>query len=221
LLFSGCIGKTLDNDVLQATIKILTHGGIHFALQTDSDCCGGLESHFGKVTRAHTLLQNIRQRYQHYETILYSLSGCSHQLEQLSNSQEATQYLSTIATNLALTSCNQRVVIHTPCSQPDRNASATLLKYLPNIQLLPLRHTHCCGAGASLGQITPDLTYTDALAKEILQINPDVVVSSNYACRRHIAAAIAKRGKRVKILHPITLFAEHLLPCADTSQPTK
>ena len=50
--------------------------------------------------------------------------------------------------------------------------------------------------------------YTE---KEILNIKPQIIVSTNYPCAMHIAAGLKEKGLDIEVMHPLSLLARQLM----------
>lgn len=106
-----------------------------------------------------------------------------------------------------------RAVYHDAChlchAQQIRAQPRELLATIPGLELVPLAESEiCCGAAGSYNLTEPEMS--DRLAqrklKNILEANPDVVVSGNAGCTLQIQAALRNAGKNIPVLHPMELL---------------
>lgn len=120
-------------------------------------------------------------------------------------------------TEVALKPLTKRIVIHDPCTLRyglrQHQAVYTLLSRIPGADIAPLPHNdQCCGAAGSYMLTQPDFSrpLRDKKIKELQELPPDILVTSNVGCALHLAAGITEKGLPVEVLHPVQLLARQL-----------
>jgi glycolate oxidase iron-sulfur subunit len=106
-----------------------------------------------------------------------------------------------------------RVGYHDAChlahAQGVRQPPRDLLQSIPELELVPLAEPEmCCGSAGIYNLVEPEAARQlgDRKAAHLAAARPDVVASANPGCTLQIAAAFARRGDRVPIIHPIELL---------------
>lgn len=239
-LFTGCLGTTLEQATLAASITLLHRLGYAISLPGGQGCCGALSWHAGEAEPAlRAARRNLDAfRPDEVDAILHTATGCGAHLRnypqlpwtnpedqararQLADkSMEITAFLARQSwpEDRIRKSAPLRVAVHIPCSQrnglrqPDY--ATDLLKRIPGLEVVPLPgQSGCCGAGgtAMLGQ--PELA--DALRAETLReikpIRPDVIVSTNPGCALFLNAGLEQEPP-LRVVHPVVLLAGQAIP---------
>jgi glycolate oxidase iron-sulfur subunit len=239
-LFTGCLGSTLEQATIKASLTVLQRLGIAVELVPAQTCCGALVWHEGETNQA---LQLARQNLQAFETqqvdaILYTASGCGAHLVKYAalpwtgttqhdqarvfsaRLKEITAYLAELdwPNNLHFRSKQQRIAVHEPCSQRNglrqADVASALLARIPGIEVESLPgNDRCCGAAGSYMLKQPEMARklrTEKL-QHLRQFEPDVVVSTNPGCSLFLNAGLGPDSS-VKVVHPVVVLADWLLP---------
>jgi glycolate oxidase iron-sulfur subunit len=216
-LFLGCFARWLDRKTIQDAITVLRASGWGVWIPSTQGCCGALHRHTGDAQKADTLKQSNRDAFAGRElaAIVYLASGCGEEVADAdSRAQELSAFLLKHATILpSLRSVRGTAHLHTPCSQkslPQSHAARELLSQIPELTLTPLRHADCCGSAGTYSLRHPKLAA--ALRQPIvdeIQHQPrtksEWLVSSNFACARHIGQELA-----MPTCHPVSLLRNAL-----------
>jgi glycolate oxidase iron-sulfur subunit len=237
-LFSGCLGSTLEQATIKASLAILQRLGIAVELVSTQSCCGALAWHEGDTSLAMQLAEQNLQAFdpQQFDAILYTASGCGAHLVKYATLPwaSATQQiqakafmgkLKEISTflveldwpdNIHYRSKQQRIAVHEPCSQrnglrqPD--VANALLSRVPGIEIETLPgNERCCGAAGSYMFKQPEMASklrADKL-QNIRQLGPDVVVSTNPGCSLFLNAGLGQDSP-LKVVHPVVVLADWL-----------
>ncbi len=237
-LFSGCLGTTLEQDTLNATIILLNRLGFSVDIGKAQTCCGALARHNGEAQQAVTLArQNLASFASgNWNAIVYTASGCGahllnypslpwpdeslrQQAETFSRqTREITAFLSEIdwPETLKFTPLHKRVAVHEPCSQRNglrqADLATPLLRRIPGLEVGSLPgNAQCCGGGGSY-MLTQPVTAQRLRAEKLKAIeaaHPDIVVSTNPGCALYLAAGLP--ASNIRIVHPVVLLAEQLV----------
>lgn len=237
-LFTGCLGSTLEQDTLDASIKLLDRLGYAIKLVPGQTCCGAMSQHSGEIGHAMELARQNLQAFEsnQVDAILYTSTGCGTSLlkyPELPWSDERDKNLALefgrklveITAFLANSDwpqdihwqpCQKRVAIHEPCSQRNglRQAdfSAGLLRKIPGIEVAVLAgNDRCCGAAGSYMLTQPEFAQTLRTEKMtmITQSNTDLVATTNPGCSLFLNAGLGY-DKPLKVIHPVVILAEQL-----------
>jgi glycolate oxidase iron-sulfur subunit len=244
-LFTGCLGSTLEQTTIQASLVILQCLGYTVELVAGQTCCGALARHSGETDVALALAQQNLQAFDpaQVEAILYTSSGCGAHLMKYpelpwpqatqqasarafrSQLQEITAFLAQIEwpEHIHFRTTTLRIAVHEPCSQKNglRQSSLAmdLLLKIPGLETEALPgNDRCCGAAGSYMLNQPEMAQT--LRAEKLQglsrLTPDLLVTTNPGCALFLNAGLGHEAP-LKAVHPVTVLADHLEP-TDTGQ---
>jgi glycolate oxidase iron-sulfur subunit len=216
-LFLGCFARWLDRKTIQDAIAVLRASGWGVWIPSTQGCCGALHRHAGDAHKADTLRQSNRAAFagRDLSAVIYLASGCGEEVaDSDSRAQELSAFLLEHADTLpTLYPVSGTAHLHTPCSQkslPKPHAARELLSQIPELTLVPLRHADCCGSAGTYSLRHPQLAA--ALRQPIvdeIQHQPraesEWLVSSNFACARHIGQELAMPTR-----HPVSLLSNAL-----------
>lgn len=217
-LFIGCMGELFDFETVNAAITVLTHIGFNVHLPQSQACCGALALHEGDAKTAKNLAAQNQAAFanENLQAIVTIASGCGSTLKEYAPKVvDISHFLSQFEFDLKPLAANIRV--HSPCTlknvlKTDKSV-LTLLKQIPDANILPLPETtQCCGAAGtySLRHDKMAQTLLGELLETVLEKPADYLVSSNIGCALHIAAGLRERGENLKVVHPIVLIAQQL-----------
>lgn len=226
-LFTGCMGALLDQETVDAAIKVLTAAGFNVSLPERQTCCGALDCHDGDVETAGQLAKINCNAFADpgLEAIVTIASGCGSHLQEYKQSKFAhnvvdiSQFLTQSGCNLSeqLMPLAVSVCLHSPCSlkniMREEKGALKLLLQLPGINITALPETlQCCGSAGSYMLKHPKMAQAllDDLLEAALEARPDYLLSSNIGCALHIAAGLRERGIEMEVIHPIVLIARQL-----------
>jgi glycolate oxidase iron-sulfur subunit len=232
LLFTGCLGQTLDGETLRDALTVLEAAGCDVAIPAEQTCCGALDLHDGRPDEAGRLAGvNCHAFHDEAAPIVTLASGCAATLGQYGRITPVAgePFVRRLRDLLDLVDerwdrlavrpdgVNMRIAVFEPCSA--RNTAGTptrtreILGRLPATEVTVVDTGYgCCGAAGhhfiTRGQ------QADALLAPILahidEIAPDVVAVANLGCALHIAGAFQTRGSGPEVLHPVSLVARNL-----------
>lgn len=227
-LFLGCFSDMFDQSTLDATIVLLNACGYGVHVPGSQGCCGALHQHSGDTTQAQQLAKQNLAAFGalKIQAVISCATGCgSHLKEYLRlaggdiNSCDINTFLSQIQwpEHVKFKPLNQRIAVHEPCSLrnvlKETGPLYTLLKRIPTAEIIALPSNElCCGAAGSYMIDQPQMA--DALRQDKLDAiqasQPDILVTTNIGCALHIAAGLRQSGKKIELLHPVTLLQRQL-----------
>ena len=239
-LFTGCLGSTLEQTTIQASLVILQRLGFAVELVEGQTCCGALARHAGETEMALALAQQNLQAFDpgQVEAILYTASGCGAHLmkypdlpwPQASQQttarafgdklQEITAFLAQLdwPEHIPLRTTGARIAVHEPCSQKNglrqSNSAMSLLRKIPGLKIQALPGNDCCcGAAGSYMLSQPEMAQTLRTEKlqGLSQLAPDLLVTTNPGCALFMDAGLGHDAP-IKVVHPVIVLADHLEP---------
>ena len=228
-LFIGCFGDMFDQQTLDDAITLLNACGYGVHVPSSQTCCGALHQHSGDQNKAKQLAQQNLDAFNQHDiaAVISCATGCGSHIKEYERIAggalpicDITTFLCQIEwpTSLQLKPLNKKVAVHEPCSQrnllKENSAPYTLLKRIPELEVIPLPgNEQCCGAAGSYMIDYPDMA--DRLRQDKLDAfqatQPDILVSSNIGCALHIAAGLRQSGRKLEVIHPVSLLARQLV----------
>ncbi len=229
-LFIGCMGELVDFETVNSAIQVLTRVGFNVHIPITQTCCGALSLHAGDKNMFEQLkITNLRAfEDDKFQTIISIASGCGSALREYDNQKFAEKIIDinhflikqSIDFNFLFKPLKKIVCLHTPCSlknvlKTDKSVSM-LLQKIPELEIINLPETQqCCGAAGSyvLKHHEFSNTLVTELIDNVVEKNPDYLVSSNVGCALHISATLREQNNQLEIIHPVVLLARQLTFC--------
>jgi glycolate oxidase iron-sulfur subunit len=104
-------------------------------------------------------------------------------------------------------------VYHDAChlchAQQIRSQPRELLSLIPGLTLTPLAESEiCCGAAGSYNLTEPEMAdrLGQRKVKNILQAEPEAVITGNAGCSLQIQAVLKNKGEPLPVYHPVDLL---------------
>ena len=230
-LFLGCVADISQPQVTASAIALLNAIGTEVHIPKTQGCCGALDQHAGRGAKAAELARANLAAFAGDTPILGSASGCTATLveyEQIAgpDAKAFAGRVEDIAAWLARDSIlpqvefkpwNAKVLVQAPCTQRNvlktEKAGFELLKLVPGLKVKTIPASMgCCGAAGSymLTEAEKADAFADAYAVHIQEQKAEALITSNVGCALHLRAALARRGVRIPVLHPIEVLAQQL-----------
>lgn len=230
-LFLGCVARVLDSHSIAAAIRLLTRLGYEVVVPASQTCCGALHRDAGHAVTARRFAvrnhaafdSNQNDNLANVDAIISIVSGCTSALATHLHStapvKDINQFLAhlPLPPTLRLSPLATTLVVHDPCSL--RNALHaeqsvyTLLRRIPQLQVLALPENHlCCGGAGAYPLRQPAMANRLRTAKltQLEQIQPTILVSANIGCALHLAAGMRELNMNMEVIHPLVLFERQL-----------
>jgi glycolate oxidase iron-sulfur subunit len=182
----------------------------------------------GDSSKAEAMAQHNYAAFSGLEldAIVGVVSGCISHLKEHSADSSLTTPIMDISAflcttpnikDLRLKPLPLKVAIHTPCSMKNvlkqQDAPFKLLQLIPGIKLVELSENGlCCGAAGLYLIANPQEadTLREDKIEGVIEIQADLLVTSNTGCSLHLAAGIRESGMEAKVMHPVELIAQQL-----------
>jgi glycolate oxidase iron-sulfur subunit len=214
-IFVGCIAGPYEAPAREALFRLASAAGRAVAHNGGQTCCGAAAAHAGDAAGAARLARANREAFAGSERVLCLASGCQPTLAAALNGvatvEDAAMYLEGLGEGLQFRSAGgRRVAWHRPCSQfalpGSIAATRRLLARVPELRVVELPDTGCCGAAGLHMMEFPGRAQALRLGLHdaIAQAGAEEVLSANLGCRLHL-----DDGK-LPVRHPIELLAEFL-----------
>ena len=213
-LFAGCLAHRYEASTRAGLVKLCRAAGVAVAVPADQTCCGALHRHAGNAEWADLLAARNRRALARFGTVLTLASGCHDQVAAAlpeGVTEDALAFLAERRHRLRFATARGRVALHLPCTQHARPGSVAALRQLlaavPDLDLIELTDTGCCGAAGRHLLDFPEraAALRQPLLDALRRSGADTLLSANIGCRLHLDAAAA-----VRVTHPIDFLAELL-----------
>jgi glycolate oxidase iron-sulfur subunit len=238
VLFTGCVAKVLDTQTHTATIKLLNRLGFSVRTLAQQTCCGAMHAHNGDIERAKALARTNIDAFSQSgaSAVLYNASGCGAFLSEydalLKDEPVDTppapplpiiDILDFLVENarlgeLSFQGLKTKVAVHEPCSQRNVLKSQeliyTALAQIPDLDVVALPdNAMCCGAGGTQLVTQPELASPprDEKVQALLDSEAEILLSTNLTCALHLAQGVRKTGRKIVVMHPVTLLAQQMI----------
>lgn len=226
LLFTGCVGQALDGATLDDAVRVLVAAGWRVRVPRAQRCCGAMDQHGGRPAEAAGLAAANLGAFEGGAPIATCATGCAATLGEYARlapeggdafASRVRDVAELVAdSDLPLGSVPWRhVALHVPCTQRNvtgsQDATRRLLERIPGVEVRRLP-AGCCGAAGEMFVTRPSVSdaVLEPLLDSVLAGPADVVVTSNIGCLMHIGAGLARRGRPIPVLHPVSVAARSL-----------
>jgi glycolate oxidase iron-sulfur subunit len=212
-LFVGCIAGAYEQDSRQALSQLLAAVGFSARIPSGQTCCGTAAAHLGDRETATDLAKRNRAAFGK-DPVLSLATGCQQILAQSLSGRapvfDAVEFLDREGADLKFRPASRRVALHLPCTQRVAKSDAALRRLLariPELDLVELPDTGCCGAAGLHMVNEPERaeTFRAPLIDALQASGASELLSANIGCRLHLA-----NGTKIPVSHPIDFLAEHL-----------
>lgn len=215
-LFTGCIARAYEPPARAALIRLLAAAGIEANIPVGQTCCGTAAVHAGDTAQAGRLATQNRNAFAHRQQVLSLSSGCQEtlagSLDGVSEVHDAVAFLEARGDSLRFRPARgRRIALHLPCTQ--RSVTRTgpalrrLLARVPDLVLIDLPDTGCCGAAGThmLNEPARAAVLREPTIEAAQNLAATEILSANIGCRLHLANGIA-----IPVRHPLEFLAEQL-----------
>lgn len=215
-IFVGCIASAYEPRARAGLLQLLAAAGVKASIPNAQTCCGTAAVHAGDEQEAGTLAARNRAAFAGRAKVLSLASGCQEtlaaSLRGVSEVEDALAFLEPHGSSLHFRSARgRRVALHLPCTQRSVTRSdgslRRLLAKIPDLVLIDLPDTGCCGAAGLHMLKEPEraAALRAPLLQSLAKSGAQELLSANIGCRLHLANASS-----LPIRHPIEFLAEHL-----------
>jgi len=216
-IFVGCVAGAYEPRTRAGLLQLLAAVGVKASMPDAQACCGTAAVHAGDELEARMLAGKNRAAFAGRTKVLSLASGCQEtlaaSLRGISEVEDALAFLEPHGSSLHFRSARgRRVALHLPCSQRSvprsDGALRRLLAKVPDLELIDLPDTGCCGAAGLHMLKEPEraAALRAPLLQSLAKSGAQELLSANIGCRLHLANASS-----LPIRHPIEFLAEHLV----------
>jgi glycolate oxidase iron-sulfur subunit len=216
----GCVMPILYPQSHDAAVRLLQLAGCEVWFPTGERCCGALLAHNGDVDGAARLRDANMQVYGkgQFDALIVDSAGCGSHLKDFypdlkGRVKDLTEWLAEVGLPPPDREVKIRVTYQDAChlahAQRIRKQPRDLIRAIPGIELVEMRHPEiCCGAAGLYSTLEPSMSTRILREKtdDMLGTRAETVVTANPGCQMQLAAGIRSRGSNMRVEHVAELL---------------
>jgi glycolate oxidase iron-sulfur subunit len=217
----GCVMPILYPQSHEAAVKLLQLAGCEVWFPPDERCCGALFAHNGDLESAALLRDENTRTYLagDFDALVVDSAGCGAHLKDFypelkGRVKDITEWLAEIGLPAPNKDVKLRVAYQDAChlahAQRIRKQPRDLIRSVPGVELVEMRHPEiCCGAAGLYSTLEPAMSNRILQEKldDLATTRADVVVSANPGCHMQLEAGLRARGSKMRVQHITELLA--------------
>jgi glycolate oxidase iron-sulfur subunit len=217
----GCVMPILYPQSHEAAVKLLQLAGCEVWFPQGERCCGALLAHNGDLEGAARLRDANMKIYGagDFDALIVDSAGCGSHLKDFypelkGRVKDLTEWLAEVGLPPAEQDVSLRVTYQDAChlvhAQRIRQQPRALIRAIPGVELVEMRHPDiCCGAAGLYSTLEPSMSRRILSDKmdDLLSTNADIVVTANPGCQMQLEAGLRSRGSKMRVEHVSELVA--------------
>lgn len=227
-LMIPCLVEDCLPEIGLAVVSVLTRLGVGVEHPKGQTCCGQMSFKAGDAARARALALRSLDLFAGPDAVVCPSGSCAKMLRAYPQLFEpgtpdharaldlAGRVREFCEFTLALPGApdfgarlQARAVLHRSCQLDGSEAPARLLGAIGGLTLLePERPERCCGFGGLFSLQFPAVSESlvEDKARELLALEPDILVSAEPSCLMNIGSYLTRQGRPVRALHAAQLL---------------
>jgi glycolate oxidase iron-sulfur subunit len=211
----GCVMPILYPQSHHAAIKLLQLAGCEVWFPAEERCCGALFAHNGDLAGAEALREHNAKVYEagDFDALVVDSAGCGAHLKDFYPSlkgrvRDLTEWLAEIGLPAPDREVKRRVTYQDAChlahAQKIKMQPRDLLRALPGVEWVEMRHAEiCCGAAGLYSTLEPQMSrrVLDPKLDDVLATGADILAVANPGCQMQLEAGLRARGSNMKVEH--------------------
>jgi glycolate oxidase iron-sulfur subunit len=211
----GCVMPILYPQSHYAAVKLLQLAGCEVWFPEGERCCGALFAHNGDLEGAERLRESNMRVYNagRFDALVVDSAGCGAHLKDFypelkGKVKDLTEWLAQIGLPAPERETTIRVTYQDAChlahAQKIKKQPRDLLRAMPGVQLVEMRHPDiCCGAAGLYSTLEPDMSNRILQEKldDVLTTRADVITVANPGCQMQLETGLRNRGSAMKVEH--------------------
>ena len=217
----GCVMPILYPQSHYAAMKLLQLAGCEVWFPEGERCCGALFAHNGDLAGAERLREANMRVYDagQFDALVVDSAGCGAHLKDFypglkGRVKDLTEWLAEVGLPEPDRELNLRVTYQDAChlahAQKIKKQPRDLLRSIPGVRLVEMRHPDiCCGAAGLYSTLQPDMSNRILQEKldDVVSTDAGVLTVANPGCQMQLESGLRSRGSRMRVEH----IAETLL----------
>ena len=216
----GCVMPILYPQSHDAAVRLLQLAGCDVWFPQGERCCGALLAHNGDLEGAARLRDANMRVYAigQFDALVVDSAGCGSHLKDFypdlkGRVKDLTEWLAEIGLPPAEREVKVRVTYQDAChlahAQRIRKQPRDLIRAIPGVELVEMRHPEiCCGAAGLYSTLEPSMSARILREKtdDVLSTRAESVVTANPGCQMQLSAGIRSRGSNMRVEHVAELL---------------
>ncbi len=217
----GCVMPILYPESHDAAVKLLQLAGCEVWFPPGERCCGALFAHNGDMESAERLRDANTRTYLagEFDALVVDSTGCGAHLKDFypdlkGRVRDITEWLAEIGLPAPKRDVKLRVTYQDAChlahAQRIKKQPRDLIRSLPGVELVEMRHPEiCCGAAGLYSTLEPTMSNRILQEKlaDLSSTRADVVVSANPGCQMQLEAGLRSQRSTMRVQHVTELLA--------------
>jgi glycolate dehydrogenase iron-sulfur subunit len=217
----GCVMPILYPQSHHAAVKLLQLSGCEVWFPPGERCCGALFAHNGDLEGAERLRDANARTYAAgtFDALVVDSAGCGAHLKDFypelrGRVRDITEWLAEVGLPEPKHEVRMRVSYQDAChlahAQRIRKQPRDLIRSMPGVELVEMRHPEiCCGAAGLYSTLEPAMSnrILDEKLDDLLGTGAETVVAANPGCQMQLESGLRARGSSVKVEHVAQLLA--------------
>jgi len=211
----GCVMPILYPQSHEAAVRLLQLAGCDVWFPEAERCCGALFAHNGDLESAGRLREANMRTYStgEFDALVVDSAGCGAHLKDFypdlkGRVKDLTEWLAEIGLPEPAQEAKVRLTYQDAChlahAQRIKKQPRDLIRSLPGVQFIEMRHPDiCCGAAGLYSTLEPRMSNRILQEKldDLLATRADVVSVANPGCQMQLEAGLRSRGSSMKVEH--------------------
>jgi glycolate oxidase iron-sulfur subunit len=217
----GCVMPILYPESHDAAIRLLQLAGCEVWFPPGERCCGALFAHNGDLEGAGRLREANMHTYRTgaFDALVVDSAGCGAHLKDFypelkGRVKDLSEWLAEVGLPAPRRDVKVRVTYQDAChlahAQRIKKQPRELIRSLPGIEFVEMRHAEiCCGAAGLYSTLEPEMSNRILQEKldDLLATKADVVAVANPGCQMQMQSGLRSRGSSMRVEHVSELLA--------------
>jgi glycolate oxidase iron-sulfur subunit len=211
----GCVMPIMYPQSHEAAVKLLQLAGCEVWFPEGERCCGALLAHNGDVEGAEQLREVNTRIYEagEFDALIIDSAGCGAHLKDFypalkGRVKDLSEWLAVVGLPEPKHEVRLRVTYQDAChlvhAQRVRKPPRDLIRSLPGVDFVEMRHSDiCCGAAGLYSTLEADMSNRILQQKleDVLRTNAEVMAVANPGCQMQLQAGLRGRGSAMRVEH--------------------
>jgi len=235
MLHAGCIMPIAFASVHEATLRMLSRGGLSVTVPAEQGCCGAIAVHAGDRDFARELAKRNIAAFEKSGADVYvvNAAGCGSALREYgelfagdpewseraerfsARVRDVTEVLDALDLGSPSRGVDAIATYQQPChlvhAQRVARAPRRLLSRIPALRLVEMDESElCCGSAGIYNLTQPEMAsrLQQRKVRAIERTGATIVVTANPGCAIQVAAGLRDAGYRASVKHVVELLDE-------------
>jgi glycolate oxidase iron-sulfur subunit len=217
----GCVMPILYPSAHEASVRLLQIAGCEVWFPEGERCCGALHAHSGDLDEAERLRDANMRVYARgdFDALVVDSAGCGAHLKDFypelqGRVKDLSEWLVEAGLPEPTRAIKARVTYQDAChlahAQRIKKQPRDLIRMIPGIELIEMRHPEiCCGAAGLYSTLEPEMSarILEEKLDDVLGTGARIVVAANPGCQMQLESGLRRRRSEIRVQHLSELLA--------------